>query len=458
MMKVLFATALLLLLGSCTDPITVGSDLLDDDRAEVGVVTDLPFTARVIQDDSTLTVRNTAATTSSGYSFGQIEDMTFGLTRHSLYLTARPPVGATQLTVVPQFATNASVQIDSAVLILPIDTLKPFYGPGREFPVRVLQLAEPVSGTEDYYSDIELPTRGGDLSAQSTFTATATPTLVRDTALTDGPQLLSHVRIRLNDELVNTFNALGTDAFSTDSIFRLNFPGLLVEPAGNSDGLVYVLPTTQQNSTAFQGLNLYYRDTSGVQMTYRIGFRQVLPNYTYDYSGSLVETLLESDTAQDLIAIAGEGSIITEITLTDLASLAGRVINRAELILPVAQVAGVSYDDYPLPSRVELAYRTGNGTLSPITDRLELIRSQAQPMATDFLIGGGLEEEDGVRLYSPAFSVHLQRMVDGKVPPRIYLRVTPLLNSELRAARALINGPAAPTRPARIHVTFTNID
>ncbi len=134
MIKVLFATALLLLLGSCTDPITVGSDLLGDDRAEVGEVTDLPFTARVIRDDSSLTVRGTAATTPNGYSFGQFEEMTFGLTRHSLYLTARPPVGVSQLTVVPQFARNASVRIDSAVLILPIDTLKPFYGPGREFP------------------------------------------------------------------------------------------------------------------------------------------------------------------------------------------------------------------------------------------------------------------------------------------------------------------------------------
>ena len=458
MMKVLLATALLLLLGSCTDPITVGSDLLGDDRAEVGEVTNLPFTTRVIRDDSSLTVQNTTATTSSGYSFGQVEDMTFGLTRHSLYLTARPPVGATQLTAVPQFARNASVLIDSAVLILPIDTLKPFYGPGREFPVRVLELADAVSGIGSFYSDIELATRGGDLSAQSTFTATATPTLVRDTAVTDGEQLLPHVRIRLNDEFVDKFDGLGTDAFSTDSIFRLNFPGILVEPAGTSDGLVYVLPTTQQSGTAIQGLNIYYRDTSGVQMTYRIGFRQVLPNYSYDYSGSLVETLLETDTTQDLIAVAGESSITTEITLTDLASLAGRIINRAELILPVAQVAGVNYGDYPLPSRVELSYRTGDGTLNPITDRLELIRSQARPEAVNFLIGGQLAEEDGLRLYSPAFSVHLQRMVEGEVPPRIFLRVTPLVNSELRAARALLNGPTDPVRPARIQVTFTNID
>ena len=458
MMKVLFATALIFFLGSCTDPITVGSDLLDDDRAEVGVVTDLPLTARVIRDDSSLTVRNTGSVTPGGYSFGQIEDMTFGLTRHSLYLTARPPTGASQLTVIPQFASSARVRVDSAVLILPIDTLKPFYGPGREFPVRVLELSEAVSGTGDYYSNIELPTRGGDLSARSTFTATATPTLVRDTAVTDGPQLLPHVRIRLNDELVDKFNALGTSAFSTDSVFRLNFPGLLVEPAGNSDGLVYVLPVTRQNSTTYRGLNLYYQDTSGAQVTYRIDFRQVLPSYSYDYGGSLVETLLERDTAQDLIAIAGEGGLITEITFTDLVSLQGRVINRAELTLPVAQVAGVSYDEYPLPSRVELFYRTGDGTLSPITDRLELIRSQADPTATNFLIGGPLQEEAGLRFYSPALSIHLQRIVDGKVPPRVFLRVTPIINSDLRAARALLNGPAAPTRPARVRVTFTNID
>ncbi len=330
--------------------------------------------------------------------------------------------------------------------------------------MRVVELAEPVSGTGDYYSDIELPTRGGNLSVQSTFTATATRTLVRDTSVTDGPQLLAHVRIRLNNELVEKFNALGTDAFSTDSIFRLNFPGLLVEPSGDSDGLVYVLPANQQNGSAYRGLNLYYQDTSGVQTTYRIDFRQILPNYSYDYGGSLVETLLEHDTVQDLVAIAGESSLITELTLTNLESLRGRIINQAELTLPVAQVAGVHYDSYPLPTRVELFYRTGNGTLSLITDRIELLRTQAGPDAINTLVGGTLEEEDGVRLYAPAFTAHLQRMVDEEVPPRLYLRVsplfrqTPILNDEIRAARALLNGPEAPIRPAKIRVTFTNIN
>ncbi|CAH0999851.1 hypothetical protein LEM8419_01130 [Neolewinella maritima] len=457
MKNVLFATTLLLVLGSCTDPITVGSELLQADRATVGEM-DIPFTTRVVEDDSTLTLQGLSPVGASGYSFGQLDDPTFGTTTHSLYLSLQPPRSVTGLTILPPFVRFSSVKVDSVIMILPIDTLKAFYGPGRDFPFQVVELAEPVSASAEFYSDAELPTRGGNLAANTSFTATATPTLVRDTAITSPALLRAHVRVRMSDAFADRIDNLPASAFDTDSIFRNNLPGVLIEPDGSSDALVYLLPPQRSSDTLYRGINVHFRDTSGTQSIYRIDYRQVIPNYSYDYSGSLIETLLAQDTAQDLVALQGQSGVITELTLTDLASLTGRVVNRAVLQLPVASVAGVSYSDYSLPSRVELFYRTGDGTLTVITDRLELIRSQAGTDAIDFLIGGRLEEENGVQLYDPAFSVHLQRMIDAEVPPRIYLRVTPLLNNEIRASRVLLNGPGAAERPAKIRVTFTNID
>ena len=458
MTKLCLAVAVLCVLGSCTDPITVGSELLDDDRATVGQTTDIPFTTRVVREDSARTLEGVRPVGPDGYTFGRLEDMTFGVTDHSIYLVPQPQRNAaTGLTIVPNFVQQPFVRVDSVVLLLPIDTLKAFYGPGRSFPFSLRELSERVASDAVFYSDTTLSTTGGNLAEQDVFTATAEPTVVRDTFLLDSALLRAHVRIRMAQSFVDRSNALEVSDFVSDSIFRETLPGLALLPEGNANALISLLPPQQQSELFYRGLNYYYTDTSGTQRVDRIGFRQVIPSYQTDYTGSLVGELLNQEVANDLVAVAGEGGVATELTLTGLNSLAGRIINRAVLEIPVAELPGVNYDDFDLPGRVELFYRAG-GVFVPITDRVELLRSQTRVDGVNLFIGGPLREEGGLRFYDPAFSIHLQRMIDGDVPPRLYLRVTPLLNNEPRAARALLNGPAATDRPARIRVTFTDVN
>ncbi|MGK0333435.1 MAG: hypothetical protein ACI974_000251, partial [Paraglaciecola sp.] len=40
--------AVFLVLTACTEPITVGANLLENDRAALGQTTDIPFTTRVV--------------------------------------------------------------------------------------------------------------------------------------------------------------------------------------------------------------------------------------------------------------------------------------------------------------------------------------------------------------------------------------------------------------------------
>ncbi|WP_116124857.1 DUF4270 family protein [Lewinella sp. IMCC34183] len=459
-MKVLCALALPLLLLACTDPITVGSELLVTDRATVGEITDIPFTTRVVTEDSLLAYDGTVSyVPPSPFTFGSLQDPEFGTTRHGVYLTPRLPRNASQLPVVPPYARLVNVTIDSAVVILPIDTVRGFYGPGREFPVRATQISEAVSFTERFYNTIFLPTGQTNVAANATFSATATPTLVRDTAITKPELLRPHARIRLSDDFARQIGALGPENYAFDSTFRDAFAGLYLAPDGPSNSLVTFAPTEGQNETPYSGFNFYYRDSTGRAAVYRIGFLQALPANSYDFDGSLAGTLLDSTTSNTLVAVAGQSGLMTEINLGDISELRGRVINRAELEIPVADVEGVSYTDYPLPTRLELFYRaTPDGPLLSIADRLELARTRAIPANILFFMGGQLRTEDNIRLYSPAFSIHLQRILDGEAPPQLYLRVSPLDNTEVRAARAFLNGPAAATNPARIRVTYTDLD
>ncbi|THH41940.1 DUF4270 family protein [Neolewinella litorea] len=466
-MKVVFALVLISLLYACTDPITVGSELLDSDRASVGERTDLPFTTRVVREDSLLSYNGTsvqfnderAVPTPGAFTFGQIEEPTFGTTRHSVYLTPRLPRNASGLPIVPQFASLLNVTIDSVVVILPIDTVRAFYGSGRTFPYQAFEISEPIGFLSDYYTDDSFPTEGTNLGYDGSFTATKEATLVRDTSITSPAVERAHVRVRLSDDFAARIDALPAESYTTDSTFRDDFAGIYLTPDGPSQALVTLAAAEPANQTPYSGFNFYFQDSTGQPAFYRMGFLLALPNNDYDYSGSLVEPLLEPGPDNEMVAVAGQGGVMTEINLEDIGSLENRVINRAVLEIPVANVEGVSYSDYPLPTRLELFYRASqDGPLLFIEDRVELVRTRASNANVNFFLGGGLETEDNVRLYSPAFSIHMQRIIDGEVPPRLYLRVTPLETNEIRAARALLNGPAAGVNPARIRVTFTDLD
>ena len=473
-----FITALfaMLLLAGCTDPITVGSELLGEDRATVGETTDVPFSTRVVREDSIWVLNGTRVAYVQGpaFSFGEIDDPTFGRTTHSVYLPPRLPRNAAGVPVIPDFASQINLSVDSVVLILPLDTVAGVYGPGREFPYRALEILDPIDVVgDDIYSTFQPPVATVDLGYDPTFSVVLSSRPVRDTAITNPAVRQPHVRIRLSDAFANRIQNLQPTDYAADTTFRDVFAGVYLTPDGPTDALINIQPVEPNNVSPYGGYNIYYTDSSGTATFYRIPTQVTLPNYRYDYANSLVETLLSDTTDSDLVAIAGKGGVMTEISFGDLSPYEGRIINRAALEIPVADVPGVSYDAYPLPRRVELFYRpSSDGPLIAIQDKIDLIRTRATVLNSDFFLRGNLVTEGDNRYYSPSFSLHMQRIIDGEVPPRIYLRTYPLSRVDYEAtegllfapvfatdpARALLNGPNAGTNPAIIRLTFTELD
>lgn len=451
---------LFLVLSACTEPITVGSDLLDADRASVGQSVDFPFTTRVVRADSLFTFSGTQFQLPTRFTFGEVEDPNFGLVRQSVYLTPLlPQDGSTRLPIPAPFAESAENTVDSVVLLIPIDTARGFYGPGRDFPISLRQIRDSVSFLQDYFSTVELPTGTVELAESAQIELTEAPILVGDTAIFGGELRRPHLRIRFTDAFAQSINDLPASAFSRDSLFRERFAGVYLRPTGPSDALVALLPNASREvDTVYNGFNVYYSNAEGEPRLYRIGLLQALPRYEYDFSGSLVQTLLDDGVDNELAAVAGQGGLLTEISLGDLSAFRDRVINRAELSITVAEVDGVDYGTFPPPTRLELWYReTPGSALSPIGDRSELLRVGSSTAVTQFFLGGSIDAD---QTYDPAFSIHMQRILDGTVPPRMYLRVTPtsLLRGEFRPNRAFLNGPAAAEQPAKISLTFTDLN
>ena len=140
----------------------MGADILDDDLAEVGQTDRLPFTTRVVRDDSIRVYDATAnVPTVVPFSFGRAGDEVFGEWSNSVTLTPRLPqsiIDQERITTLPEFATDADTDVDSIVLILPIDTaITGLYGPNRTFQV---ELSIAAGGHRYYQSTYTVTTPG----------------------------------------------------------------------------------------------------------------------------------------------------------------------------------------------------------------------------------------------------------------------------------------------------------
>ncbi len=464
MTKYLFfaAAALILLQSACTDPITVGSDLLAGDRAELGQTVDIPFTTRVVPDDSLLTYDASNNAAVGTFNFGHLNDPLAGEWIHSVYII--PELNRRQSTGLidqPVFASRPEVLVDSVVLILPIDTSQALYGPGRLFPYRLNQLAGAVDQSRDYDSNVSFPRGFNELNRENVFLATRAPRLLYDTIVARGADSsrynFPHVRIPFDQQFVDQLNLRDASTFESDTTFWEFLAGFQLEPTEVTNALLKLQPLpARAGEVPFAGLYFFYPDTLDQRPTfYRAPLSLSLPRYERNYAGSLAGDLLLQGTNNERTFLGGQASLMTEINFPDLSSLEDVVVNQAEIKLYLEDVAGYDYADYPHPTFIALYYRDGSGNLTPILDRQLLGNPNSSLAIRQFLGGNPQEDEDGNIFYLPRFSVHLQRMIDGTVPSTIYARVVPL---DRDPSRALLAGPEASVRPATVKVTFTKLD
>ncbi|MEM1359786.1 MAG: DUF4270 family protein [Bacteroidota bacterium] len=454
----------LLILTACTDPITVGSDLVDGDLADIGQTTDIPFTTKVVAEDSIIIFDVSENAVIGSFTFGKTNDALAGNWDHSLYLIPRlVQRTSTGLPDPPEFAFRDDINVDSAVLILEIDTSSAFFGLARTFPTSVVALTDIVDQEVDYYSNLELPASGPMLNRDAAFSATREETLLYDTIVsptgtTSGDTVSqAHIRIALNDDFLAQLNMLDESDFESDTTFWDFLPGVAITPSAETDALVTLRARpTRIGSVARAGLYFFYPDTAtGNPTFYQAPIDLALPRYQKDFVGSLAETLLGEEEDNERVAVIGQSGVMTEITFTDLSALEDVVINQAEIKFYLEDIDGYSYEEFTNPSFLALYYRDETGDLQPIEDRENLANPNSSAAVRQFLGGDPQTDDDGNVFYQPKFSIHMQSILEGAVPPTIYLRVVPI---DSDPSRAVLAGPQATVRPASVQVTFTELN
>ena len=458
-------------LTSCTDPIGVGGDLLDEGISGTDVV-EIPVEISTLLEDSLLSFRyvdSTTATRLNTFVFGRTEDPVFGVRENSVALVpslASLPLDANDQPIFPAFMTSPARLIDSIVLVLPLDAERPFYADSTQFFFDLLELQASVDLERDYYTNETFSAREGtSLSSESRIVGTREDRLLSDTTFYTADRR-SHLRIPMNEAFVRRIDNLGTEAFLDGDTFREDiFPGVVLRPTEQTRGLATLRPR-RPGSDIDDGFYVYYRDSDTTRAIYRMPLATWLPTYTTDTEGALAADIVNQGPNQQLTLLSGPAGYLPQIRLPNLDQLDGAIINRAVLVLPVVEPEGYSYDDYPLPPNLGLYYEIGTSGVLASTDDRNSLGPVNVALQRRFLGSELITTEDGLRQYEPSLTIHLQSILNGDRDPVVYLRILPervdatrvMFAEDVTPGQAILATSSAPARRALLRVTYSTVE
>ena len=447
-------SALSFLLFQCSDPLEVGADLLDEDRASVGFTDTVRLVARTEIADS-VRAFSPGVGAISQFLFGRMENPYFGITEAGFYIE---PLLLRDLGGNPvQFIDGGRLPfLDSVVLVLPIDSSGIYGSLVGEFGVEVYEVIESmepidVDGTASFFSNVEFDINPTPIAVTTFRPNYQDSVFVKeqiDFATLDTVDLRSpHVRIRLDDAFGERFLSQDTSVYQNDSLLLEFFRGLYIKPTGISPGLMnFTL------NRSWPGVYFYYREAFDT-LSYNLEVGSIgrrISQYKHTYDSYVVGDFLNDPVANDsLMFLQGLQGLRIAFEMPGLQDLPNKVINKAELELAVEVPAGYDITRLFPPGQIAAFVETDEGNLSVIDDVSIL------PNDLDLYFGGQpIEEDDGRRLYQLNLSIHTQYIINGSEPQTIYLQILPRAGN---ASQVIFKGPGAVDNPPLLKLSFTDL-
>lgn len=448
----LFPIAILLtiFLAACADPTFIGEDILDDDRINANFTDTVTIQSRTVRGDSVLTYAPGPIKLSS-YLFGDYQDPIFGRTYSEIY--AQPTLELSTLSFLrPNFER---ANLDSIVLVLPYSA-GGFYGnTDQPFSLDVYELLDTMTRDSAYYSARRLTT--STLIGSKTFTPRLDSVTFIDYRTTS-PDTVSLAQLRI--PLESTFGRRLLFADTTNFLSNANwlqyFHGVAIQPATPTDGMISFDLVSDGNYDA--GIYVYYkRDTIPTQYRFPVSFRSPVAAFMEnDYTGTVIEPAINSFEYSDSIGyVQGTDGLLMELDFPNLEGLSDVIVNKAELIVPIAGIDGDNPDLFPSARQLYAYY------LNPdAVGNYALIDDVILPATTtiDVVFGGLVEagSNGSPDIYRLNITAWFQEMLQDDrvtdVRDLIYLTVAP--RSE-RVSRSILYGAQHPQYPIKLNLTYT---
>jgi hypothetical protein len=431
----------LITLFSCNDPTVIGSDLLAGDQLDIEFTDTLTIRAWTVQQDSVKTYDKSPL--SSEYSFfpcGDLRDPVFGKSIARIN---------TQLSLNTSSPDFDEAVIDSVILLLPYQKDK-LYGKLDEiFDLEVWELDETLYDSLNYYSNHEAKLKPAMIGFAQFRPKTDSITVIvpaKDTLITE--KLPPHLRIRMEDAFVQAFLYSDSANFTSNKLFRAFFKGLQVRPPANGSGNQGMLNFNFRHSLA--GLQVYYHeDTKFSQYKFPVFSSSLITaEFVHEYEGAFVKDYLgENGSRNDsLLFLQGMSGLNFDLEIPYADKLEKLIINRAEVLLPVVDLAGDNPDFDPV-EQIVVSEIVNDTTFRTIDDLTFSINRAGDNFPQ--LFGGKILSN---HTYRVNISAHFQDMIRGQASKK--MRFAVYLKPE-NASRVVIGGPTHATLPAKLRLSFT---
>lgn len=446
MKKILFALAMplsmFLLISACNDPTVIGSELLEQDEADLAFVDTLTLIAQTVAEDTVVTY--TIDNQFNNFPCGYFEDPVFGTIRSTIYSQFKE--GALD----PPAFENP--QLDSLVLLLGFDTTAVYGVFDEAYQLEVRRITEDLDNSQEFYSNQSFETES-DVLGMLNFEPNP---LAIDSMLTfvGGDSIPGFfIRIRLDDQL-------GLDmldeSWYEEGAFVEMMKGLEIKLANTmpTNGLL----SFSMNST-FTRLRLFYTNYTSEPDTISTVYDFTVSgsttprhaNMVHDFTGTEVEQYFNNPEGGDsLLFMQGMSGPNISIEIPYIRDLGDIVVNKAEMDFYVAELPGDDIDVY-----------------EPIGQLVTALQEEGEFVITSDVIlnptafGGNLTTEsiDGLTLqkYTINLAAYLNSTLleDETSSIQFFLRAFP---KQETTKRVVIYGPKHPLYPAKLKLTYTSID
>lgn len=455
MLRVLGLAALTsLLFTQCTKPTLVGSELVDLDQTPLERADTFSMELRSFEVDSFETYRRGASLQTSRYPLGYVEDPFFGTSRSTFYLEFVPSYGFSE----PDF-TGAT--LDSLILCVGADTAFLTGTPADNPTLSVYRLQERLPETV-LFSNRTFPFDPQPIGA---YTGPIWP-IPAFTSLeygaTDTPDTLTRpqFRFRLDDALGQEIMALDSTRLVVDSFFLQALRGFALSFSTPSQAWISML---FNNSNTH--LTLYYTVSDTIRRQARwLPVAQPIPpgvprvahlHQTTDRQTAKYADLLTMNQSGDTVHfLQGMAGMEVEVLFPHLPFQELILVNHAELEVSVCPLDGEDPGDFGPPDQLEIYTFGQDGQRVLIDDVIFAAKSGSFGLENFF---GGVPVEagpDGRLVYRFNLSAQIQRILEAKTPPQIYIRVRNAANSP----RRVVLCGAGSTYPPRLTMTYTRLN
>lgn len=433
---------------SCTKPVLIGSDFLEEEKANLQFKDDFQLTCFTEKTDSVVVHSDNVTKQLVTYLCGNVQDPIFG--RYSAEIFCQP--------ILPSIATVLKGStLDSVVLQLRYDTFGTYGAVNETITLEVYQMAENPAFDEEYYSNDTFLTKP-ELLGSATFI----PSPKEDVYLygpDDTLKLAPHVRIQLDTAIMNELIMEDSIVFENQDSFLSVFSGIHIVMKGATNTM---LGFNLLNSLS--GISFYYDKGTVVDQEFKfiITAGSVKTVYMeHDYTGSMVEPALTPDPESDLWYVQGLSGVTTAMKVEGLENLGSAVINQAEMEIYCTFPDGDMGDIYPPCPYIVTQEKTDTTEITNSEDvTIALGLTGNSPNTENFKVfyGGNLTELDPgppvVYKYTMKVTNQIKDIYEGNKENIIYFN--PIAKGNI-PNRAVLFGPNHPLYAPKLSVYYTQL-